>query len=111
MYKKVNYKKSTLQSGERLEGETIENKVDRMVNNKEPIKDGAPEIYTPREDGVQKAYNIKTCRFEVAADAMDYVARSKDAKRAERQKAKKEKEKEGKVIELNNDKGNNSEVV
>jgi hypothetical protein len=33
-------------SVETFEGETIEEKVERIVTNKEPISDGAPMIYT-----------------------------------------------------------------
>ena len=32
--------------------ESLEHKVKRILNNKEPIKDGAPLIYTERKDGV-----------------------------------------------------------
>lgn len=55
------------------EGETLENKVRRIVDNKEPITDGAPIIYTMKADGVIKAYNIRTDRWEIAQDAMDTV--------------------------------------
>ena len=33
-------------------GESIENKVRRITENNEPITDGAPIIYTNRDDGV-----------------------------------------------------------
>lgn len=65
-----------------VEGEQIERKVERLVHNNEPIKDGAPEIFTERKDGVIHAYNIRTDRWEIAADAMDAVSRSIEAKRA-----------------------------
>ncbi len=64
-----------------VEGETIEKKIERIVHNKEPITDGAPELFTERKDGVIAAYNIRTDRWEVAADAMDAVGRSIQAKR------------------------------
>ena len=35
---------------ESFEGEFIEEKVARVVENKEPIEDGAPIIYTERKD-------------------------------------------------------------
>ena len=38
-----------MKSVETFEGETIETKVNRIVNNGEPIKDGAPIIYTERK--------------------------------------------------------------
>lgn len=70
------------------EGETIEQKIRRIVNNKEPISDGAPLIYTDRKEGVQPAYDIKTDRFEIAIEAMDKIAKSHQAKREERHKPK-----------------------
>ena len=41
-YGKINTTKGRLQSVEIYEGETIEQKVNRIVNNNEPITDGAP---------------------------------------------------------------------
>lgn len=63
------------------QGETIENKIERIVSNKEPISDGAPLIYTDRKDGVQPDYDIRTDRFEYAIEAMDIVSRQSRAKR------------------------------
>jgi len=65
------------------EGECIENKVNRILINKEPITDGAPLIYTKRQDGVLPGYDIRTDRFEVAIEAMDKVSKSKLSKRME----------------------------
>ena len=72
---------STLFINNSLEGESIEAKVCRIVNNGEPISDGAPLIYTERKDGVKAEYNIRTDRFDVALNAMDYVTASNRAKR------------------------------
>jgi len=55
-----NYKtpiKSSIRGIQTIEGETIEQKLVRIMNNKEPIKDGAPLIYTERKDGVQAGSN------------------------------------------------------
>lgn len=62
------------------EGETIEEKVRRVVETKEPIEDGAPLIYTPKEDGVIAAYNIRTDRWEIAQDAMSLKYKAEIAK-------------------------------
>lgn len=67
-----------------IEGESIEQKVARIVQNKEPIKDGAPEIYTDRKDGVLPAYNIRTDRWDVALMAMDTIHKAEAAKTAKR---------------------------
>ena len=61
-------------------GESIETKVKRITENNEPITDGAPIIYTNREDGVLPAYNIRTDRWEVAQQAMDAVNQANLAK-------------------------------
>jgi len=81
MYRKNKYEITTLKVNNSYEGETIEQKVQRIVSNKEPIKDGAPLIYTERKQGVQADYNIRTDKWEHAIDAMDYVTRATIAKR------------------------------
>ena len=93
------------------EGEPIEHKIERIVSNKEPIKDWAPEIFTERKEGVKSAYNIRTDRWEVATEAMDKVSGSIQAKRDSKGKLKKSKEgdkkepeEKGKVVELKVDK-------
>jgi len=88
MYVYRKRKKSQLTSVEKLEGEPIEHKIERIVSNKEPITDGAPEIFTERKDGVLSAYNIRTDRWEIAAAAMDRVSGSIQAKRDEKGKSK-----------------------
>lgn len=65
------------------EGETIEMKITRVVQNKEPIEDTAPIVYTDRRDGVRPEFNIRTDRFDVALDAMDVAEKSQTAKRIE----------------------------
>lgn len=62
------------------EGESIENKVRRITENNEPITDGAPIIYTNRDDGVLPAYNIRTDRWEIAQEAMEAVNQANLAK-------------------------------
>ena len=62
------------------EGESIENKVRRITENNEPITDGAPIIYTNRDDGVLPAYNIRTDRWDIAQEAMEAVNQANLAK-------------------------------
>lgn len=68
-------------SVETFEGETIEEKVERIVTNKEPISDGAPMIYTEKSAGVLPAYNIRTDRFDIAIDATSKIEAARQAKR------------------------------
>ena len=66
MYKKPKFARTTISRNESVDGESIENKFHRILNNKEPITDGAPLIFTERKDGVNPAYNIRTDRFLVS---------------------------------------------
>lgn len=74
---------SDLQGVDTYEGETIEEKVSRIVDNKEPINDGAPIVYTERKDGVIPAYDVRTDRWEIALEAMAAVNASKLARSKE----------------------------
>lgn len=74
-------------------GESIENKVKRITENNEPITDGAPIIYTNRDDGVLPAYNIRTDRWDIAQDAMDAVNQANLAKSKDYGKVKEEEKK------------------
>lgn len=84
MYKTIKPNKTTISVNESYVGETIENKIRRITTNKEPIKDGAPIIYTPRSEGVRAEFDIRTDRFDLAVEKMDFVHRSHIAKRQER---------------------------
>lgn len=69
---------------ETYEGEFIEEKVARVVENREPIEDGAPIIYTERKDGVIPAYNIRTDKWDIALTAMDQVNKNWETKNMEK---------------------------
>ena len=66
MYRQNTMKTTSIQRNESVEGETIEQKIERIVNNKEPINDGAPIIFTERKDGVLPGYDVRTDRWDVA---------------------------------------------
>lgn len=94
-----------LTSCEIVEGQTLEQKVEAITANKEPIKDGAPEIYTDRKDGVIAAYNIRSDRFEIAAEAMDKVSANRAAQREARMNPEKKDDKKlEKVIKMDTEK-------
>lgn len=86
MYKYKKATRTTLHVNESYMGETIERKVARIMNNKEPITDGAPLIYTERKDGVRPEHNIRTDKWEHAIDAMDRVNKEWQARREDRAK-------------------------
>lgn len=86
------------------EGERIEEKVSRAVNNKEPIEDTAPIIYQERKDGVRPEFDIRTDRFDIAIDAMTAVKKSKVAKRENLQKKDEEPSPTGEPIQATDNK-------
>ena len=82
------------------EGEPIEKKIRRIVENKEPITDGAPIVYTEKKDGVLPQYDIRTDKWDIALDAMDKVqgariAKSKEYLKKAEEKAAEEAAKQG----------------
>ncbi|AXH73776.1 MAG: hypothetical protein [Microviridae sp.] len=85
--KKIKASQTTLRVNVSYEGETLEQKIRRIVNNKEPITDGAPLIYTDRGDGVRPEFDVRTDRFELAVEAMDKVSKTHLGKREERLKS------------------------
>lgn len=83
-YKKNTPATTSIKVNKTVEGETIEAKMRRILNNKETIKDTAPTIYTERKDGVRPEYDIRTDKMELAAETMDKVAGHHYTKRGER---------------------------
>lgn len=93
MIKPTLYSKPPITNYEYQEGESIEAKVRRITENNEPITDGAPIIYTNRDDGVLPAYNIRTDRWDIAQTAMDAVNQANLAKSKNYGKIEKQEEK------------------
>lgn len=86
MYKPNKAQKTSLKINTATKGETIEQKIGRIVNNREPIKDGAPIIYTDRKEGVLPQYDIRTDRMEIALEATDAAHKQHLAERDKRMK-------------------------
>lgn len=83
MYVKTKPTRTALVVNNSSEGEMIETKIERIINNKEPIKDGAPIIYTERKEGIRASTNIRTDRWEIAIDTADKIQKSYQARREE----------------------------
>lgn len=54
-------------------GETIIKKCQRILDEGEPLTDGAPTIYTPKQAGVKPECNVRTDKWDIAMEAMDRV--------------------------------------
>lgn len=83
LYGPVFPQQSQIHVNDSVEGEPIERRVERIMNNNEPITDGAPLIYTDRKDGVDPAHNIRTDRWDLALDMTDSITKQAIAKRTE----------------------------
>lgn len=91
--KKFRAKKiSTIKCFKEDEGISIEEKCRKMIETNQPITDGAPMIYTERDDGVSPSADIRTDRWEVAQSAMDKVNKTNIAQRKSTQQQRSEQE-------------------
>lgn len=96
MYTKPKFEKSKFDINTAKEGETLEQKLDRMLNNGEALGkgDNAPMIYQERKDGLQPQFDIRTDKFELAAEYGNIMA---EATGKQRRSTKKEDKNEGKA--------------
>lgn len=78
-----------------VEGEPLEQKIERIIANKEPINGEAPIIYTERKEGIRASTNIRTDRFEIAVEAANKVAQSYKARREENASRREGRKKDG----------------
>lgn len=74
----VKYAKDML-AVETVEGETIEKKMQRIMDEKSPIDDSAPIIYTERKNGINPAHDVRTDRFDLALEAMEIETKKRIA--------------------------------
>lgn len=82
---------STLKVNEATEGETIEDRLERLTTTDEPIQAESPIIYTERKDGVLPQYDIRTDKWSLANEAADIMSKNRLLRRqAANDKAKQE---------------------
>lgn len=84
MYTQNKPQKTSLYINTAKTGEYIEQKIRRILNNKEPIKDSAPRVFTERKDGVLPEYDIRADKWEAAVTLTSAIQRSHIDKREER---------------------------
>lgn len=80
-------KKGTVTQSNRIKAkgsyvaEPLETKLQKLTEQKIPIEQSTPLIYTERKNGVEPAYDIRTDRWEIAQMAMDAISKAELAKR------------------------------
>lgn len=60
---------TTIEVYDAAEGETIEQKIERLQETNDGIEDGAPLIYTEKAEGVIAAYDIRSDKWDIAMEA------------------------------------------
>ena len=73
-------------------GETLIKKIQRILDENEPLTDGAPMIYTPKQAGVRDDCNIRTDKWTLAMNAMDRVNNYKLNEYLKREKPKRQRQ-------------------
>lgn len=92
IYKNIQNQCLTTIPAAKLEiGETIETKMNRIIRNKEAIKDSAPLMYQERKNGIDPGCDIRTDRWDIAIEGMNKVAKTKVALRIDRAKTEEKK--------------------
>lgn len=84
MKKQTLNKTQNLRTAESFIGESLEDKIRRIQETKEPIEAISPMIYTERKDGVKAEHNIRTDKWEVAQQAMTTVSQKVRERRTEK---------------------------
>nr|DAR71680.1 MAG TPA: hypothetical protein [Microviridae sp.] len=59
-------------------GETLIKKIQRILDENEPLTDGAPMIYTPKQAGVREDCNIRTDKWSIENEENEAAARAKE---------------------------------
>lgn len=96
MKKIPKFTKTQLKVNNGRQGETLEAKVFRALNNGENLEGGGEIIYTAKRDGILPQYNIRTDKQDIAVDAMDKIAKGQIFRQEERWKTDDEASKENK---------------
>lgn len=67
------FRGTSIQTNECYTGEPLYKQLRIATKTKNPIKMDAPIIYTDKKEGVKPQYDIRSDKWEIAQNAMDYV--------------------------------------
>lgn len=97
------FDETTIHAPEPEEGEPLEQKIDRIMDEKSPLTDGAPLIYDTGQE-YNPDYDIRADHMELAQDRAQKILENRRGfftKREEEAKAKKEAEEAAKAAKTN----------
>lgn len=81
MYKQSNIRRTKLKINESQECNTLERKLELIMQNQDTIEAETQLIYTEKKEGVLPGYDIRTDRWELALDGLNAIDKSNAAKR------------------------------
>ena len=94
MFAKPKYNSTSIRVNTSTEAEHFHIKLQKMIDNKEPIDATAPIIYTARKDGVIPQYDIRADKWDIAMEARSEVERMITTKVRETEEAETKKAEE-----------------
>lgn len=68
------YTVTTLEGVTPKEGTTMEDKMEKLLNNNEPMDDGGELIFTEAKEGVKPEFDIRTHKWDVVTNASEKLA-------------------------------------
>jgi hypothetical protein len=102
MYKKPKFESTSININTSTEGQTIEQKVRLLMENKEPIPAEKSLSYNESRSEILPANDIRTDRFELAVDVNDKLEKNRIAKSEHLRVIKDKEEAENKGNEQKN---------
>lgn len=87
-------------------GQSLEEKVNKVISSGAPVEAVSPMVYTERKDGVRPEMNIRTDKWAIAQDAMSTIAKGIRGKREQRMSAKEDKPASGNEMNVPADTNN-----
>lgn len=76
MYNTKTFRQTSFNINNSVEGETLEEKLERAMNNGEAMKGERALIYTEKKEGSLPGHNIRTDRFEIAVEMKEKMQKS-----------------------------------
>lgn len=86
MKKSISRTSGQLTGNPSYEGETLEQMINKLYEQKAVVEGTAPLLYGSRKDGVKAESNIRTDRWAVVQDVAQKAIKSDIAKRADKYK-------------------------
>lgn len=99
MYKIPKQHRTTIEINQSVQGESIETRIERMLNNNDDVSEMKELIFTREEDGIMGAFNIRHDHWDEAYENASTMAEKNSELDSARLKKRQEAIKEEKNIQ------------